>query len=533
MRLKITGVVVAALAAVTVVLPAAQAGATTTASAPDPCATPMVFTGMDGNFTQHLFYRAGCSSPAAPLDGVNYVISRPVLTPDGRSVVAVGDPDTSASQYEGLEITDIATGTTTAVAQAGTPATVNKVGLSVAPDSSAIAYLGSSSDSDERGVWVQKLDGSPAYRVAAGAGVDDGLFSGSTAWSHDGRYIAYPFVTSDGRGTITESIAYSPADGSGGQTLIPVAAANHIRSLAWTPDDRGLLYYDEADYFGTPPTGHLLYADLATGAVTTVLIGEPGFTFASVAVDQHWTVFVTSTNQNTPVQGAHTHRMDAAWLGDPGSVRTLPNVALDPEGGNIPLYDSWNPSVATAAGGPGAAGVPGGRDGTHANPNANPHANPHANPDTHADANPRANPGAAGELPWWRARQGPDAVRAARLARHPGQRHRGQRQRDPDVRDRRREPGASARVAVGVPADRLPGGPHPRRGGRLGQRPVRDQCQHRSHHAVQAAGCLHQALPAQLRGDGRLQPGPAGGTGSVRHASARPAAARGVPDRVR
>jgi hypothetical protein len=144
----------AALAAVAVLLPAAEAGATT-AAAPDPCAVPVTFTGYDANFTQHLFYRAGCSSLAKPLDSVNFILSQPVLMPGGTSVIAIGNNgDPYATD---LEITDIATGTSTSVAQAGPPATEDKKGLSVAPNGSAVAYIAS-------GVWVQKLDGSPGVR---------------------------------------------------------------------------------------------------------------------------------------------------------------------------------------------------------------------------------------------------------------------------------------------------------------------------------------------------------------------------------
>ena len=195
---------VLAVAAGTLAAPAAIAAgpaAALAATAPDPCSVPMVFTGMDASYTEHVFYRAGCSSPAVPLNSlVPFTRDQPVLMPDSRHVISGGisssqDPNT-VDVAASLVITDIATDTTTPVAQSGPTASWSKNGLSVAPDGSAVAFEVGNAEASMDGVFVQPLNGSPSYRVSPVATAGGYPTPGEhTAWSHDGKYIAYPAWT--------------------------------------------------------------------------------------------------------------------------------------------------------------------------------------------------------------------------------------------------------------------------------------------------------------------------------------------------
>ena len=118
------------------------------------------------------------------------------------------------------------------------------------------------------------------------------------------------------------------------------------QELAWTPDDKGLLTWDNLDGFTSPPAGRLLYVDLGTATATTLLT-ETGRVIESVAVDQHWDAFLSTSNRPDPA--AIGPRMEAAWLGDPGKITVLPNAYHDSSGGNIPSYWSFGPSVARPA----------------------------------------------------------------------------------------------------------------------------------------------------------------------------------------
>ena len=88
-------------------------------------------------------------------------------------------------------------------------------------------------------------------------------------------------------------VDYAPASCTQQQTTIATVPSDaNLTGLAWTPDDSGLLLVHSGQ-------GSISYADRAADTVTTV-ISEPGRYFGSVAVDQHWNVFVTSIVDATP-----------------------------------------------------------------------------------------------------------------------------------------------------------------------------------------------------------------------------------------
>ena len=187
----------------------------------------------------------------------------------------------------------------------------------MAPDGSAIAFVAGPAPGQNSGVYVQKLDGSPAYRVSPADTDVNGVPGGWTTWSHDGRHIAYQ-VTSYTAGS-QEGAAYVAASG-GAQAMVNSqdSTYRYFYSAVWTPDDRGLLALSPYD---TPSSGHLLYVDLGAGTVTPVA-SWPGRTLVSVAVDQHWDVFM-GTDQLTPSGNGNTLRIEAVWLGRPGTITTL------------------------------------------------------------------------------------------------------------------------------------------------------------------------------------------------------------------
>jgi Cutinase len=293
------------------------------ATAPDPCAVPMTVVG-GGN--GQVYYRASCSSPAVQVTS-GPGVTEAVLMPGGRDVAAI-------ITNTGLEIINIATKAVTVMPQAEPLASASKSGLSVAPDGSAIAYnvangLGSNLGT-AAGIYAQRLDGSPAYRVSP----TDSNAAGYTAWSHDGRYIAY--TTS----TIADSIiAYAPASGGGPETVAIHGNGSDFENLAWTPDDKGLLTTTDTDT--SQPDGHLLYGDLATGTLTPVLT-DPGrqFQWGQLSVDQHWDVFLGSYKYPVAGSNAEPVRIDAAWLGNPSTIIPVPLASAG--------SDDWDPSVSTA-----------------------------------------------------------------------------------------------------------------------------------------------------------------------------------------
>jgi hypothetical protein len=298
----------------------------------------MAFTGIDAARAAHVYYRATCSSPAVPMNslpaGLNW---QSVLASDGSHILTEQESTIPGQQPIGnLVTTDIATDTTTVAAPWQGDFTPS--GLSAAPDGSAVAYKVDTADDD--GVYVQPLNGDPAYRVSP-PDATPGQWANvapSTAWSHNGQYIAYPDTSGPGAARIT----WARADGSGVAGSVPFPGVSRSTALAWTPDDKGILTWDSTvnGEYGDS----LLYIDLATGAATTVL-AEPGRILLTVAVDQHWNVYLTSA-------GNGAYRMDAFWLGDPAKVITLPDVP-DSNGG------SYGPSVSIAGpADPAPAGFP-------------------------------------------------------------------------------------------------------------------------------------------------------------------------------
>ena len=173
----------------------------------------MVFTGVgtDTSHTAHLFYRAGCSSPAVPLNSVTPDSWQSLLMPDGGHVVSVvpGNVPPEPPHGSRLAITDIATDTTTLPPESGPNA--DKDGLSVSPDGSAVAYKIFTAYDD--GVYVQPLNGDPAYRVSPADPVpgQNANASKNIAWSHDGKYIAWPGYDP----TAGTTIVWARSDGSG------------------------------------------------------------------------------------------------------------------------------------------------------------------------------------------------------------------------------------------------------------------------------------------------------------------------------
>jgi hypothetical protein len=331
---------VAAVAAVTLAAPAALSltGMASADTAPDPCATPMVFLGpgADGNHTQ-AFYRASCSTPAIQV--TSDPVSDVVLMPSAEAVAVIVAPTPVASAA--VEIIDIATKAVTVVSDTPT----HKLGLSVAPDGHAFAYYQDPIGNTTRaGIYVQPVDGSPAYRVGGGpeqpgAGASS-VASEWTAWSHDSSRVAYPLT--GGPAPFWSAVAFAQADQNGGgqqQTILPpVPGSVTLQALAWTPDDQGFIVEHVADQ-----SGSLDYIGIADQRYIP-LASEAGRSITSLSVDQHWTAFVTSAASSGP--DTSTTRIDALWLGDAGTFTPLPSVTGSDAGPGVNTAGPADPAPA-------------------------------------------------------------------------------------------------------------------------------------------------------------------------------------------
>jgi hypothetical protein len=330
------------LAAGATVLAAANAQAASQA-APNPCSVPVAFLRSSSpltNTTFQAFYKPSCSASAVQLTSGPYKANGVVMLPGSQNVV-VAETDTTTGDSTLVEI-NVQTFSQTVIGT--TPALGSSSYLSVSPTGNAVAYL-SPADAVSgmpAGVYVQKLDGSAPVRISSNDVATYGTPDGEISWSHDGNDIAYITELSAG-GT---DVAYAPSSGTQVQTTVTHFPSVYPRSLAWTPNDQGLLV-DESNI--------LAYVDRNTGALSEIAFPPTppsgGFLgIDGVTVDQHWDAYVVLN------AGNDSQSISAVWLGNPSTFTTITSVtgAWD----DYPSVDTSGPADPVPPGFPSSTSPP-------------------------------------------------------------------------------------------------------------------------------------------------------------------------------
>ena len=235
------------------------------------------------------------------------------MLPGGRDVIiSIFDNSSGPGTRYRLYKENLQTRAETDIATAPEPAEY----LSVSPAGNAVAYDQISGVGDSpAGIYVQKLDGSPRVRISPDDMTANGGPGQTVSWSHDGTDIAYRTYYSADQ---SQAIVYAPASGSKAQTTVirfPYGTIGGLESLAWTPNDQGILFNSF--------TGHVDYVNRGGGAVTHVAAPANGGALYGLAVDQHWDVFMSVTASSQPGRLF----ISAVWLGNTGAFTTISDTS--------------------------------------------------------------------------------------------------------------------------------------------------------------------------------------------------------------
>jgi Cutinase len=321
---------------------AAPASQAASQAAADPCSAPIAFLRNSSPLTDSIFqafYKPSCSASAVQLTSGTYTANGVVMLPGTQNVI-VAESDANFSGMGQLVEINAQTLSQTVIATIPTLGR-NVTSLSASPTGNAVAYFrpADTVSGTPAGVYVQKLDGSAPVRISPNDVATYGTPSGGISWSHDGNDIAY--ITEQGDG---DSVVYAPSSGTQVQTTVTHFTNIYLSSVAWTPNDQGLL----VDQSNT-----LSYINRSTGAVTEVAFVPQGAGYLGiigVAVDQHWNAYVVMNSGNDNVS------ISAVWLGNLGSFTTITSASgnwdddpsVDTSGPADPMPPGFPPGASPA-----------------------------------------------------------------------------------------------------------------------------------------------------------------------------------------
>lgn len=182
---------------------------------------------------------------------------------------------------------------------------------SFSPDGQQIAFSWNGEKQDNFDIYL-KMVGSPALvQLTHDKDVDF-----SPAWSPDGRSIAFC------RGKLQGSSAIWITSPLGGPerkvTELRAPAAAGYRALAWTPDNRALIYPDRTT---TERTGALFVIDLQTGSRRQLIFPPPDSEdiYPAVAPDGHALAFTRDTGRG--VSSLFLLPLQPDWSGAGAAVK--------------------------------------------------------------------------------------------------------------------------------------------------------------------------------------------------------------------
>lgn len=179
---------------------------------------------------------------------------------------------------------------------------------SLSPDEKRLAFTRGAGADD--GVFIVNLDGSGERQLAARKFPD---FLGRTAWSPDGKTIAYG-AGSNRRG-LSSGLAATPVEG-GPEKRISSPAWYFIQALFWLPDGQGLLAAANAQF----PLDQLWYVAYPGGQARSITNDLNSYSGLSLTGDVG--ALVTIQNETT------SHLWVVAF-DDPGSAREISTGRLD------------------------------------------------------------------------------------------------------------------------------------------------------------------------------------------------------------